>query len=319
LFSFIKKRFLHRFILVYHNNTNISIQIYDIKNQNIENQISEDFTLENKDEFTDEVVEFINTKQEEVSRSYIVTLVNSLGQGIVPTCSTSEFIKYSVDRRYTYNICVDGLFANYVSKIDINWIQKIFSKTGIDLIFSPFLLLKDIAIEDREMIETTLYILYIDHSASIMIKKDEKFLYGAFFNTTKEENPLYCDYEKDEEVDEDEFEIEDDIEIDIDEDELDLQDSLDDTVEEPDSIKDVELIEENKTFTKFLSNSLKEFYSNPIYDGNFIDRVKIYAEEDIDKSVIEFIENELFLSTEFNLVELDPIVLKYAQKEVLGV
>ena len=308
MFSFIKKRFLHRFILVYHDEIEVSVHIYDIKNQKILQQVSENFVLESKEEFTDEIVSYINNKQEEVTRSYIVTLVTSEGQGIVPTCSTSEYKKYSVDKRYIYNICVDGLFANYVTKIDINWIKKIFKKTGIDLIFSPFTLLKDIIEDDIVEEKTTLYILYIEHSATLIVKKDEKYIYGSFFDTNSSENPLYSDYEEDSD---DEFEIEDDFDFEDEDFEEDLVES--------EYEKEVSLVEENRTFTRFLSSSLKEFYSNEIYQGSFIDKIKIYSEDDIDKSIIEYIENELFINCEFNFIELDPIVLKYAQREVIGV
>jgi len=319
LFSFIKKRFLHRFILVYQNDTNVNVHIYDIKNDKILNQLSEDFILEDKDEFTPELNDFLNKAQQEVIRSYVVTLVNSQGQGIVPTCSTSEFKKYSIDRRYTYNICIDGIFSNYVTKIDINWIQKVFKECGVDLIFSPFIMLYDLIKSDELPKDPTLYILYINKQASIMIKQDKSILYGSFFNTLEDENPLYNDYEN-EETDEDEFEIEDETEFeDEEEEEIDLDIDEDSSDVDDEFENEVVLVENSKAFTKFLSASLKEFYTNDVYNGNFVDGVKIYAEEEIDKSIIEFIENELFLSTKFSLIELDPIVLKYAKKEVIGV
>jgi hypothetical protein len=313
LFSFIKKRFLHRFILVYISDLKVNVHTYDVKNLKVINQISEDFTLEDSEQFTDELISYINEQQEPVSRSYVVSLLNSQGQGIVPTCSTSEFKKYNIDRRYTYNICVDTLFSNYVTKIDIKWIQKIFSTTGIDLIFSPFILLKDLILSHDKTSETILYILYMNHSASMIIKNEKKFIYGSFFQTNSSENPLYCDYSSDKEDDDDEFEIDEEIDF---EDDIELDENDD---YESEYIKEVSIVEENKTFAKFLSNSLKEFYSNDIYEGTFVDKVIIYSEDTIDKSIIEYIENELFLNTEFISVELDPIVLKFCEKEVIGV
>jgi hypothetical protein len=299
---------------VYISDLEVNVHTYDIKNLEIINQTSEDFTLENSEHFTDELVEYLNKQQDTISRSYVVSLLNSQGQGIVPTCSTSEFKKYNIDRRYTYNICVDTLFSNYVTKIDIKWMQKIFSSTGIDLIFSPFILLKDLILSDKNSLETILYILYMNHSASIIIKKEEKFIYGSFFKTNSDENPLYCDYADDENSD-DEFEI--DEEIDFEDDiELDEDDEFND---ESKYVKEVSIVEENKTFAKFLSSSLKEFYTDDIYKGSFVDKVVIYSEDIIDKSVIEYIENELFLNTEFKNIELDPVVLKFCEKEVIGV
>jgi len=317
LFKFIKKRMLYRYIIVYLSNSVATVNIYDVKNLKILSHTSDDFSLENQDEFTDEVVEYINKKQSDVIRSYVVTLLNSQGQGIVPTCSATEFQKYSVDRRYIFNICIDKTFTNYASKIDIKWIQKTFAKTGIDIIFSPFILLYDLIKNEKDRSQVILYILYVNHSLTLMIAKDNKILYGAYHNISSDENPLYSSYDESDEIDisEEEFDI-DELDLDSDDD-FDLDDDSD--LDEEKYISEVELVEENKGFAKFLSNTLKEFYSNKIYENNFVDKVKIYVEDDMDNSLLEYIENELFLTTEVFKIELDQLMIKYCQKEVIGV
>jgi hypothetical protein len=315
LFSFIKKRFLYRFILVYINNLNVNVHTYDIKNLKVLHQASEDFSLETADTFTKELVEYINKQQEEIMRSYVVSLLNSQGQGIIPTCSSSKFKKYHIDRRYIYSICINEMFVNYVTKIDVKWVQKTFAKTGIDLLFSPFTILQDIIFIENDTMQTVSYILQTNHTLTLMIAQDGKILYGSFFEINNDVNPLYCDYDycKNDEDDEDEFKI--DEEIDFENDFDDFDDFDDESIYE----REVSLVEENKTFTKFLNNSLKEFYSNEIYNGNFVDKVKIYSEKKIDQSIIGYIENELFLQTEVCDIELDDLVLKFCKKEVIGV
>ena len=316
MFGFIKKKFLYRFIYVEIQDNLVTVNIYDIKNSNLLSQSSEDFVLESKDSFTDELINYINTKQEELSRSYVVTLLNSQGQGIIPTCSATKFKDYSVDRRYIYNICVDNLFTNFVSKIEINWLQKTFAKTGIDFIFSPFVILKDLVEKEEVSTEVLLYILYYNQNVTLVIKQGNKYIYGDFFNTRiADENPLYSDYDnEDEESDEDEFEIEDEYEFEDEDDEINLEEDGEDL-----NIKEVELIEENKGFAKHLSSSLKEFYSNKRYESNFIDRVKIFSENEVDNSVLTYMEDELLLSTTVDYINMDEEIIKLCKKEVFSV
>ncbi len=316
MFAFIKKKFLRRFIFVDIHDTLVSVYIYDIKNSQMLAQSSEDFVLESKESFTQELIDYINTKQEELARSYVVTMINSQGQGIIPTCSATKFKDYSIDRRYIYNICVDNLFTNFVSKIEINWLQKLFSKTGIDFIFSPFVVLKDLVEKEKVSSELLLYLLYYNQNVTLLIKQNNSYIYGDFFNTRLEnENPLYCDYdnEEDEEDNEDEFEIEEEFEFEEDE-EMNFEEDSGDL-----EIKEVELIEENKSFAKHLSSSLKEFYSNDKYESNFIDRVKIFSENEVDSSIIKYIEDELLLGTTVEYINMDDEIVKLCEKEVFGV
>jgi len=307
VFGFIKKRFLHRFILVEIQDILVSIHTYDVKNNKILSQVSEDFTLESKDEFTEEVVEYINKKQNDYVRSYVATLINSQGQGIIPTCSSSKFKEFSIDRRYIYNLCIDKSFTNFVSRIEVSWIQKLFTKTGIDLIFSPFAILKELIDKQNYKDKMTLYILYYNQTVVLMVKSDIGYIYGDFFLTTSMINPLYCDYENEE--DEEEFEI--------DEEEFDFGDEFE-TSQEVDT-KEVELIEENKGFTANLSNSLKDFYTSNKYDSSFIENVFIFVNTDLDQSIIRYIEDELLLSTTVKYIDMDESIINLCQKEVIGV
>ena len=325
LFRFLKKRFLHRFIIVYLESEKIKISFYDVKNFIVQNSDSVEFEREESDSLGDEVINFLNTLQQKVTKSYIVTLINSSGQGIIPTCTATKFSDYNIDRKYIYNICLDNSFTNFVSKAEIKWIQKIFFKTGIDLIFSPFTLLYMLFSQNPiKSSEVELHILYQTQSTTLIVTKGKKVLYGSFFNTFEEKNLLYTDFEKQEE-EEDSFEIED--EFDFEDEEFDFEDGIgedeilednleDDNSSELDYKKELELIETNKNFAHSLSSTLKDFYSNPLYESSFIDSVTIYSEEKIDESIVEFIENELFLSVKIQKIDLDEEVLKLIYKEV---
>ena len=318
MFSFIKRKLLYRFVIVYLYESKVWIHTYDTKNYKVLNSETEEFENEDEQTLSQNIVDYINKLQQQYTRSYVVTLLNSQGQGIIPTCDSSKFSDYNIDKRYIYNICVDNLFTNFASKIEIKFLQKLFSNTGIDLIFSPFTMLKNLSIDDLNSDEVKLHILYTSSNATLLITKEGKYIFGSFFKTIEERDPLYTDYEENED-EEDEFEIEDEFEFE--EDDLDFEYSEDEDLAsddvELDYKQELELIQTNKLFAHNLNSILKEFYSKPIYEGNFIDTVKIYSEEKIEDSIIEYIENELFLSVKVNKIDFDKELLNLIYKELL--
>ncbi len=321
MFSFLKKRLLYRFIIVYLQDDSVFVHIYDIKNTKVLNSDTVHFELEKKNEFTEEIIDFINKKQDEILRSYVVTLVNSLGQGIIPTCNENRFKDFHIDKKYIYYICIDNLFTNYVTKADIKWVQKIFAPVGIDLIFSPFIVLKKLIENYRiQNDDVILFILYHNLYATLIVYKDGKYIYGNFFNILDEKSPLYTDYENsdEDEIEDESFEIDEILDDNFDEiTSFELDDVNSTSMQNINNYKImVDLVQENRGFAYQLSNSLKEFYSNKIYDSNFVDKIVIFSEDSIDINLIEYIENELFLSVDTEMIEMDEVVLNLSKEEL---
>ena len=292
----------------------ILVHTYDTKNFEVIDSDVKEFEKEENDSLSLASLEYINNKQEEHTRSYIVTTINASGQGIIPTCSATKFKEYNVDRKYIYNICIDQHFTNFVSKIEIKWIQKFFAKTGIDLIFSPFVILKKLSFENLTESKVSMHILYTSQNSTLLISKDGEYLFGGFFSTVEDTNPLYSDFSKDQES-EDEFEIEDEEDFEIDEEDFSLEEDAQN--DELDYKQELDLIETNKLFAQNLNKTLKEFYKNPLYEGSFVDTVVIYSEEKVDESVVEYIENELFIDVQVKKIDLDDEILKLSYKEVI--
>ena len=312
MFNFIKRRTLQRYIIVITFENEAVVFVVDVKNEKTLSSTEEIFTQVEKNVFTPQMIDFINQKQNEVTKSYIVTLIDSLGQGMIPTCSAGHFQKYNVDMRNIYNVCIDKKFTNYVSKIDIKWIQKIFISTGIDFIFSPFIMLKKMIEEEEVDSGVKLYILYINNGVTLLVKKDNDYLFGSYFNIGEEEDPLYSEFDSSDDVDDDIFEIEDDFEI---EDEFDIEDEA---AEDYNSSDELNMIEADKRFIKYLNIALKEFYSEEVYESSFIDNVTIYSDTDIEQTLLEYIENELFLATHVKKINYIDYLLTLAKDEVFS-
>jgi hypothetical protein len=317
LFGSVKKHFIVQLIGVVLLEKSCKIYIKKVKNSKVIHRAKKTFDLEAKEKLSTEVIEYLLELQEEHEQSYVTLFLNTLGQGTIAGCNTGAYEKFGVDKKSVKSICLDDNFTVYASLIDINWVDKIFKKVGLDFVFSPFLVLNTLSKKDYSEDEVKLYILNTDNGLTMMIKKGKKLLYGAFFNVAKEEDLLHEDFEDSsfESVDSLEEELFD--EFDLDDDALmnELGDGVDfDEVETTSN----QLSDQDNRLVKYLDASLKEFYHSELYDSEFINAVKIYDDAGMHEDVIKHIENELLLDTSAENINILDAVLEIAEEEVMG-
>ncbi len=314
LFSSVKKRKTRQFISVIVEEERCLIMQKIVKNKEILHKEGFRFDIPSKEDLGPKVIQLLNNLQEEYDDTYIALFLNTLGQGVIPVCDEEKLEKYHVDKNRVKSICVDKRFLMYATKAEINWADKAFSKIGLDFIFSPFLVL-DHYIQKEEHIseQVTLYILNTNNALTIMIHKGTQLLYGTFFNVAKEENLLYTDFEDDDNA----FE-----EIDIDEDDLEMDDigTISDNSNFVNTIlkERAQVSEQGERMIKYLNTALKEFYSNSLYESDFITVAKIFDDAGMDEGVIAYIENELLLDTHALNISVRDAILELAEIEVLN-
>ncbi len=322
LFSSVKKRLTIQLIGICLEEDRCNIQVERFKNSKLTYSNRKSFLIESKEFLSKEIVNYLNTLQSEHEQTYVVLFLNTLGQGAVSGCGEDIYKKFSIDKSGVKRICIDNDFTIYASLIDINWVDKIFKKVGLDFIFSPFLILNAYIKQDSDNDGVKLYILNTNNGLTIIIKDNSRFLYGSFFNIAKEPNLLHEDFNN----------IDDDTAINL-EDELlvedfdiDVDDVGDDIQELSDEASDIDSSEfdysrltgKDLRFVKYLDSSLKEFYNSELYDSQFITKIKIYDDAGISKDVIDHIENDLLLDTSAENINLLNMVIKVAKDEVLS-
>ena len=317
LFSSVSKRLTRQFIAVIVEENKCKIKQKIIKNKEILHVEEHHFDIPSKENLGSEVINFLNELQEEYDNTYIALFLNTLGQGLIPQCDENLLEKYHIDRHSVKTICVDKRFMMYATLIDIKWADKIFHNVGLDFVFSPFLIL-DYYIQKEEDIkdQVTLYILNTNNALTIMISKERKLLYGSFFNVAKEENLLYTDYSKANDVLEEDETFD---ELDLEEDELEIDDiaNVTDNSHFVSTImkEKAQLSEKDERVIKYLSAALKEFYTNDLYESEFINHAKIYDGAGIDEGVMQYIENELLLDTSAVNISVRDAILELSIKE----
>ena len=318
LFGSVKRRMTNQFLALIVEEKSCKVKQRVVKGNDTLFVEESTFEIESKDKLSDEIVDYINRLQEEYEHTYITLFLNTLGQGVIPTCDIEALKKFSVDKDKVKTVCVENRYLIYGTLIDIKWADKTFADIGLDFVFSPFLVLdyfikRDISDEEIEIDDIMLYVLNTGNALTVMIMKESDLLFGSFFNIAKDENLLYTDY----------GENGDDIfaELDFVEDDELLIENLTDIDDIPGFENSevegkIELSEQDERFVKYLSAALKEFYSNDLYESEFIQSVRIFDDIHINPSVVKYLKNELLLEVSSENVSVRNALIDLSRKEV---
>ncbi len=345
----IVQRFLSNiFITIVQEGSEWIIYSKVIKNGKIQNKFTKNFDLAQEDGTISNLMsEYLLKLQNEYSFSYISLFLDSMGQGAICGQDAIAFEKNSIDMKSVTHLDVDKTWSVYASFIDLNWMKKTFSEVGIDFIYSPFLVLSSLLKAEKIKTQAAIYILNHQNSISISIFENGNLQFGAFFRTVSDDGLITNDaQEEDWENEKEEEGIENIIELDdIGNDEIsnfDDLDELDDMSDLEDSEygeefldiapedknlghfkeevkeEDLELFGRDILLYKYLTASLKEYYKNPIYNSNFIEKLVLYDGYEVSSDLINMFEDELFMDVEINKISIHETVSKMSLKEALG-
>lgn len=319
-----------------------------VKNKKITSKFSKTFEVTEDGQISDSMNKYLDRLQDDYNFAYIAFFLDSMGQGAIKGTTALEFEKNSVDMKNVTHFTVNDSWSVYASFIDINWTKKLFSQSGIDFIYSPFMVLYRLISSQQLRSEPMMYLLNHEDSLTISVFSNGNLLFGAFFRTNTNEQLSEADSDDEDWDSADEAEdVENLIELDsIGEDDmgdgfqqLDDLDSFDNLEEEkmPDSFsgyddeekslgrfesdsttgEDLELFGRDILLRKYLKTALDEYYKNPLYESYFIERVVIYDGYEISSDMIEIIENDLLMDIEMHKIDIPEIICDMAIKEGL--
>ncbi|WP_024954262.1 hypothetical protein [Sulfurospirillum arcachonense] len=342
-----QKYFSNLFISIVQENNEWIIYSKILKNGVIKDKFSESFIISEDGSIPPKMEKYLEEFHAKYNFIYVSVFLDSMGQGAISGTSANDFEKNSIDMKNVVHFDIDKKWSVYASFIDINWVKKLFQSTGIDFIYSPFVIQNVLIKKQKSITQPILYILNHKDSVTISIFENEELTFGAYFKTTTDDN-LSSGEEDWDNVDEEEG-VDNLIELDTIEDDelgsvdelenLDELDSLDDVedndFEDIDSERDHNLghfegdeesIEEESNLElfgrdillyKYLNTSLQEFYKNPLYKSNFIEKVVIFDGYEISSELIEMIEDELLMDIEMNKININEVVCDMSIKEAL--
>ncbi|MBV5277863.1 MAG: hypothetical protein J0647_02280 [Campylobacteraceae bacterium] len=344
--SAIQKKFQNIFVAVVLTENECNIRCKVVKNGEVVKTFNKVFTIEFSSEILDKNVEnYLISLQEEYQFVYIAFLLNSMGQGAISGFSKEFFTKNSVDIQNVTHVTISNLWSTYASFIEIKWAKNLFSEVGLDLIYSPFILLNDFVISQKLKNKPTLYILNSQDFFILAVFDNKKLHFGAFFKTQsdtsfshssevndweseqKEENIATLGELSEMGQEEDNDEMSELSELgDIDDlQSVDSFSDFDDTKtigrfkgldEVRDEDTNLELYGRDLLVYKYLKSSLEEYYHNPIYLSEFIEEIIIFDGYEVSSELIHQLEDELMMDVEIHKVDLVDRMCDIAIKEV---
>jgi hypothetical protein len=316
-----------------------------MKNGVLKEKTSKNFDAKEYESIPSKMEDYLDELQLKYNFTYIALFLDSMGQGAINGTLASDFEKNSVDIQSVTHFDIDKQWSVYASFIDINWAKKLFSKTGIDFIYSPFMVQYSLIKKQKQKDKPVLYMLNTQDSVTITVFDKETLLFGAYFKTTTDDNLTSVEDEDWENVEEEEG-IENITELDNMSNDIEGVDDLGDlaelddlasdnsenfedvTTEERDlghfegddeeESSDLELFGRDILIYKYLTSSLKEFYKNSLYKSNFIDTVVIYDGYEVSSELIGMIEDELLMDIEMHKIDISETVCNLARQEVLS-
>ncbi len=342
--KFFQKYISNIFISIVQEDNEWIINSKVIKKGVLIDKLSTKFDVKEPETIPLKMQEYLNELQTKYNFAYIALFLDSMGQGAIEGTTAVDFKKSSVDIKSVTHFALEKSWSIYASFIDINWTKKLFSHSGIDFIYSPFIVQYSLIKKQRRRDRPMLYILNLQDSLTITVFDGTDLLFGAFFKTTTDSN-LYSNDEDDWESAQEEESVDDVIGLESMDDDIDMEE-LDDLTDidelESDENSDFEGMEDdedglessdgNSSETgsdlelfgrdtlnyKYLTSSIHEFYSNSIYRSSFIDTIVIYDGYEVSSDLIDLIEGDLFMDIEMNKININEIICDLAKQEVFS-
>ena len=232
--------------------------------------------------------------QDDYAQYYISTIIDTINQGIIPTCEKKEMKNYGIDVENINYICIKN-YSIYASLYDIVTIKKNY-KFNIDFLYSLFAPIDFFAKKRNNY----LYVLILNEKIALVAYKNNK--------------PLYCDIEVFKEEDEEYIEPIDELEIEND----DLSEEISESIEEEAKNINLEEPEIEKSNIEFniiekIKNFIKEYYEN--YSDEFIEKIIFLDTVDVGDSLKKIVNDELLLESEIIKFDLLKILNQISERE----
>ncbi|TLD82412.1 hypothetical protein LS70_007350 [Helicobacter sp. MIT 11-5569] len=255
--------------------------------------------------------------------TYTSVLSYSIIQGVLNTDKEEEFKNFGVNCAEVAYKRFDNNWSVFVSNEGIAETKKRFLRLGADFVISPFLVLYHLA-KDTFQDTCKLYVLFQRSNITMLVtKKNCGALFGGYYILESEIDAELTVVRNSLSEDEDDIQ-QTDIEKDLQDElsgieEVDLSnDANDDELIEvlkgndtdaPKSDEDQENREDLNDFSrvntaaKFIQSALNEFYSNALYDSEFVSEIVIFNPHDIKQETLQQIQQITML--EVNIFSCD--------------
>ena len=348
--TLIKNLYQQVFIGIVVQSSQVKVCVQLRKGEKLDKEVVKEFDISHSTPSA-ELNTFIKSYMDESPFSYVAILNDSLTQGALPTCSMHEAENFS-DLGSCVTLCNNNDWMVYSEKSELNALQKRFKTTGVDFIFSPFLILSHF-FADKTDDKASLLVLIQKDFLSLSVFSEGKLLFAQHYNMLDAVEDETLSAEIDENTEDSlgfDLDDEDTLSINLDDidalDELDALDDLDnlqelDDLDDLDDIEDFEeslneAVEESEVALEeakhkheskidnfsddykhfqLIQASLNQFYGDEKYNNQFVEDVYIANSCESGHDLVQFLEEELFVSVYKRSIDIDKELVTMSIKE----
>lgn len=354
----LQKKFQNLFVSIVLHETECLLHCKVFKNNRVEKSFTKTFPLTPPVDALDKAIEnYLVELQDEYQFVYVAYLLGTLGQGAIEGTSSASFSKHHVDMQSVHHITFAKQWSAYASYIEIKWAKNLFSDVGLDLIYSPFVVLNACMLNEKVRSKPTCYILNCHDFFIMGVFEGQQLYFGAFFKTQSDTSFVHTEDIDDWEHEQEEESIvskeelpELNVEIKEREEEIDELNEFEE-LGELRELDDIDALSGENTFSdvnthtlgyfngedalkeedislelygrdllvyKYLKSALEEYYHNPLYTSQFIEDIVIFDGYEISSDLIHQIEDELMMRVEVHKVDVGERICDIAIEEVFG-
>ncbi len=163
------------FIGIVHGRAQTDITVLTVRGSSISQHYTRKF---DGIECSDAMQTFIEEAAELSPLFFTAVLCDAAEQGAIPTCSKQHAGQFT-DVDFLESICFDEKWMIYLSRDALYHLQERYKRIGVDFIFSPFALIKQLYKEQISR-EHALFILNEETSVSLAVFDKGEFQFAAY-------------------------------------------------------------------------------------------------------------------------------------------
>ncbi len=212
---------------------------------------------------------------------FTVLLSDAKEQGAIPTCSKQHAGQFT-DVLLPEYVCVDERWMIYLSRDALYHLQERYRSIGLDYIFSPFTLLKQLY-EKQIKEEHALFILNEGSSVALAVLDHGEFQFASY-EVIEQLPPAVSDHKKD------------------------VMDEL---------LDDLDIGEFDDTPLRFkaIEKALETYYHDVRFKSTFIEKIYFADTKERSEHIVSLLKDELFIDVEQKSIDIAFEVARLAARE----
>ncbi|WP_300732369.1 hypothetical protein [uncultured Helicobacter sp.] len=311
-----------------------SLQIVVMKNNKVKNTINKEFKIVDK-ELPIEAAKLIKSYKRKYPFTYLSAMSKTYNQGLANFSKKGDLIKFGVNSKTSRIVEMPNQWLFYIQNLAVDENRvKFIRALGLDLLFSPFMLVYE-HIKNQLGNKIKLYVLQERASMTLFVADKKGVYFGGFFmiggelEQSDDDNSSMTEVHSFKELSEldsilgslDELNEIGELE-DLDEelirkefapDEVDSQKQQEAEMSRLEALRD---LARASNAAEILKNSISEFYSNPIYNAQFIETIVILDTYGITKQALDHIRQSLMIDVKVLPLNIPEALIRLAKAEL---